>query len=167
VKKEKRIKNRISLPGISIENFEYTYTKDEIPSANENLNFNVKNYASVSSGRLFLKPNLLNQKKHIPKQLRNRKSNVDLRFPYTDIDTLIYKLPNNLTAEYIPDTFEYKSEFGNFTAEIKVENHNLLYIRKIVMHKGTFPASDYNDLRKFFKFIVSSDKQTCVFKVAE
>jgi len=167
VNKEKKIKIRISLPGISIENFKYTYTKDEIPSANENLNFNVKSYTSVSSGRLFLKPNLLNQKKYIPKRLKNRKSNIDLRFPYTDIDTLIYELPNNLTAEYIPDTLEYKSEFGYFIAETKVENHNLLYIRKIIMHKGSFPASDYNDLRKFLKFIVSSDKQTCVFKFTE
>lgn len=167
VKKEKIIKKRISLPGISIENFEYNYLKDEIPSANENLRINVKNYASVSSGRLFLKPNLLNQKKQIPKRLKNRKSNINLRFPYTDIDTLIYELPNNLIPEYIPDTLEYESEFGNFTAETKVENHKLFYIRKLIMYKGTFPAADYNDLRKFFKLIASSDKQSCVFKFTE
>jgi len=166
-KKEKKLKNRIAIPGLTINKFDFKYSKVQIPFAELDLNLSVKNYASVSSGRLFIKPNLLNQKKYIPKRLKNRKSDIDLRYAYTDIDTLIYKIPENLIPEYIPQTVEYKTKFGYFKAETKFEDHKLYYLRKIVMNKGIFPPNEYDNLRKFFKQIVNSDKQTCVFKITE
>jgi len=167
VDKIKKIKKRIALPALTLDSFSYENHKNSIPSADEYLKFTVKNYASTSSGRLFLKPNLLNQKKYIPKKLEKRKSHIDLRFAYTDIDTLIYSLPENLSPEYIPDSVALKSEFGTFFSKTKLENNKLIYIRKIIMNKGTFPAKKYSDLRKFYKSIVKSDKQTCVFKITE
>ncbi len=167
VDKIKKIKERIALPELKLDSFKYENHKNSIPSADEYLKFTVKNYASASSGRIFLKPNLLNQKKYIPQKIEKRKSHIDLRFAYTDIDTLIYSLPENLIPEYIPDSVALKSEFGTFVSKTKLENNKLIYIRKIIMNKGTFPAKKYSDLRKFYKSIVKSDKQTCVFKITE
>jgi len=166
-KKLKKIKKNISLSGLSVNSFRYRNDKNIIPSAEEYLKIEVKNYASVSSGRLFLNPNLLNRRTYVPKKLTKRKSNIKLKFAYTDTDTLIYDLPEDLKTEFIPDNISKKTKYGNYAANFILENNKLMYVRKLIMHKGTFPASDYNNLRIFFKFIVSSDKQTCVFKFTE
>ena len=166
-KKLKKIKKNISLSGLSVDSFNYNNHKNIIPSAEEYLKIEVKNYASVSSGRLFLNPNLLNRKNYVPKKLSKRQTDIKLKFAYTDTDTLIYDLPEDFKTEFIPDNISKKTRFGEYSANFIFENNKLIYVRKLIMHKGTFPASDYNDLRKFLKLIVSSDKQTCVFKFTE
>ncbi len=165
--KQKKIKNRFPIPSFHINSFKYKNHKEIIPFAEENLKFAVDGYASVSSGRLFLIPNLLNRKIYIPKKIKNRKTEIDLRFAYTDIDTLIYNLPDNLISEYVPENINYKTKFGEYSVTMNLNNHKLVYVRKVIMHKGKYPSSDYSELRKFIKFISNSDKQSLVFKISE
>lgn len=165
--KAKKIKLRLSIPSLILDSFYYKNDKQIIPFAEEDLKFKVKDYASVSSGRLFLNPNLLNRKKHVPKKIKNRKSDITLKFAYTDVDTIIYNLPENLNSEYLPENTEHKTKFGDYSLTFSLENNQLTYIRKVVMHKGNYPASDYSDLRNFLKFISKSDKQSAVFKLPE
>ncbi len=166
-KKLKKIKNNISLSGLSVDSFNYCNYKNIIPYADEYLKIRINNYASVSSGRVFLIPNMFNRITKIPKKLKNRKSNIRLKTAYSDTDTLIYRLPENIEPEFIPENAEKKTKFGEYSAKIEIVNGKLIYIRKLIMHKGTFSAEDYDDFRNFLKFIAKSDKQTCVFKIKD
>ena len=165
--KEKKLNNKIALPGMKIKSFSFKNNKNRIPSAEENIVMNVKGYASVSSNRMFLVPDLMNKKEIIPEKLKKRKTNIIIRRGYTDIDTIVYKIPENYVVEFIPEDIKKNNQFGNYEIIYKFKESTLTYIRKLIMHKGTFPTEDYTNFRNFFKFIATSDKQTCVFKIKD
>lgn len=161
--KEKKLNKRIALPNMKINKFSFANNKDIIPSVEETLEINIKNYASVSSDRMFLVPNILNRKEYIPKKIENRKTEIVFRRGFTDIDTIIYNIPEGFKIEYIPENVTENNKFGNYEVSYYFENSKLTYIRKFIVHKGTFPPEDYDDLRNFYKLMYNTDKKTIVF----
>ena len=161
--KEKKLNKRIALPNMKINKFLFVNNKDIIPSVEENLEISIKNYASVSSDRMFLLPNILNRKEYIPRKIESRKTEIVFRRGFTDIDTIIYNIPEGFKIEYIPENITENNKFGNYEVFYYFEDSKFIYIRKFIKHKGTFPPEDYGDLRNFFKLMYNTDKKTIVF----
>jgi len=159
----KKLDERIPIPNMKIKNFSFDEKKDLIPSINEKLELSIKKYASESSSRIFLVPNIFNRKDYIPKKIANRKSNIIFRRGYIDVDTIKYQLPKNVKIEFIPKNIEVETIFGKYSVKTQLINNNLVYVRKLSLHKGCFPPADYNDLRKFYQTIYKNDKNSIVF----
>jgi len=159
---KKKLDKRISIPNMRIEDFSFDEKKDLIPSITEIIKMNIQKYASTSSNRLFLAPNILNRSEYIPKKIENRKTNIIFRRGYIDIDTIKYKLPKNYKIEFIPKNIEIDTKFGKYSTQFKIEGKELIFTRKLSLHKGNFPPKDYSDLRKFYQTIYKNDKKTVV-----
>ena len=119
--------------------------------------------ASASGKRLFLTPNLLNRSTFVPEKLDSRKTPVVQNTGYTDLDTISYKLPEELYPEFLPPQMKFQSRFGEYESSFKVEQGRLVYTRRVKMNKGEFPPNSYNELVEFYKNMSKADNVKVVF----
>ncbi len=157
------VQDNTDIPAFDIVNFSMTNKKDKVPSAIVNINLVLKRFATVSGKRIFLTPNLMNRSTYIPEKLESRKTNIVLRTPYTDFDTIRYHLPEGIYPEFLPEPAKIKSRFGEYETTFTVDAGSLLYIRKIRMNKGEYPAESYKELTDFYKNINKADNMKMVF----
>jgi transglutaminase-like putative cysteine protease len=160
---KKWIQNTTRIPSFDIERFSIKGDNSPIPSAQVDVDLILSRLASVSGKRLFLTPNLMNRSTYLPEKLAQRKTNVMRRMAYIDIDTIRYKLPEQIYPEFIPEPFLFKSRFGEFESRCIVDQGTLIYIRRIKMFKGEFPPESYNELIEFYKNINKADHAKMIF----
>ncbi|WP_333818554.1 DUF3857 domain-containing transglutaminase family protein [Ohtaekwangia sp.] len=160
---KKWVQENTDIPAFDIVNFSMTNKKGKIPSAIVSTELSLKRFATVSGKRIFLVPNLMNRSSYIPEKLDTRKTNVVLRTPYTDLDTIRYHLPEGIYPEFLPDPVVVKSRFGEYEASFKMDQGNLLYIRRLRMNKGEYPAESYKELTEFYRNVGKADNAKMVF----
>ncbi len=160
---KKWIQANTGIPTFDINSFSMKNIKDKIPSAIVNLDLTLNRLASVSGKRLFLTPNLMNRWTFIPERIENRKTNVVRKMAYIDYDTIRYHLPEEIYPEFLPEPIKIKSQFGEYESSFKLEQGNLLYMRRLKMNKGEFPPATYKELIDFCKSINKADNAKIVF----
>jgi uncharacterized protein DUF3857/transglutaminase superfamily protein len=156
------LKNEIDLPTYDILKFNYTQQKDALPSVNESLDLTAANYAQVSGRRLFIVPDVLTRSSVKLKQDEERKFEVKLDNEFSDIDSVEIKIPPGFQPEAVPQETKIDSKFGKYTSSVKVMPDKILYYRSHEQYSGRFPASDYNDLVKFYEQIYKADRAKVV-----
>lgn len=157
------VQDNTEIPAFDIVNFTMTNHKDKIPAAVVNLDLTLKRFATVSGKRIFLTPNLMNRSTYIPEKLESRKTNVVLRTAYIDLDTIRYHLPEGIYPEFLPEPTKVKSRFGEYESTFTVDQGSLLYIRRVRMNKGEYPAETYKELTEFYRNINKADNTKLVF----
>jgi transglutaminase-like putative cysteine protease len=160
---KKWIQEYTDIPSFDIATFSMTNKKDKIPSATVNVNYVLNRYATISGKRIFFSPNLMNRSTYIPEKIENRKTEVVLRTPYTEVDTIRYTLPEDVYPEFMPEPFVIKSKFGEYQSSFKVDQGSLIYIRRLKMNKGTYPPESYQELIDFYKNMNKADNLKMVF----
>lgn len=159
----KWIEKNVDIPSFEIASFSMLAKKEKIPSANVSMDLILNRYSSVSGKRLFLTPNLMNRSTFIPEKLESRKYKVNRTLPYIDIDSIQFSVPEVLYPEFMPQPIKINSRYGDYESEVKFDQGKLLYIRKIKMNSGEFPAESYNELIDFYKSINKADNLKLVF----
>ena len=152
----------LDIQNISITKLKLDYDNNPIPSAYENLDLELNNYAALSGKRMFIPLNILNKRQYAPTKLKERKIDIVLAFPFYDSDTIIYNIPPSYHVEHIPQNVELNSQFGEYSARVTVDNHHIMYVRNIKMNKGKFSPEKYNEFIDFLKKIVKKDKMKIV-----
>ncbi|MEA1896063.1 MAG: hypothetical protein U9N53_00205, partial [Bacteroidota bacterium] len=147
--------------------FHFHHKKTDGPVARVQYIIDINNYASCTGKRIFLPLNLLNRMDYVPPRNSDRKRNVVLNFPFIDIDSIRFILPEGYEIESSPENFEFKTRFGEYTASVEVSGRNVLYVRKRKKNKGVFPADSYDEFRAFYKKISKADKTKLVLVQTE
>jgi hypothetical protein len=160
---KKWVERNTSIPVFNINSYKIENHKAKIPTAIVHLDLKLNRFASVSGKRMFITPNLMNRSTYIPEKVENRKTNVVRRFAYTDIDTIKYQMPDGIYPEFLPDPVKFKSPFGEYESSYILNEKGLLYIRRVRINKGEFPADSYNELIDFYKSVSKADNQKLVF----
>jgi hypothetical protein len=160
---KKWLQKNLDIPTYDITFFQMTNKKDRIPSAIVNADLTLSRLATVSGKRIFITPNLVNRSTFIPEKMETRKTNLVRRMAYTDIDTIAYHLPEGIYPEFLPQPIKFESRFGHYEIDFKLDQHNLLYIRKVKMNKGEFPAESYKEFVEFYRNINKADNIKMVF----
>jgi hypothetical protein len=75
-------------------------------------------------------------------------------------------IPKGYMADDLPDTYQILLNGGDglFEYLIDKKDDKIIVHSKVVLHKATFPAGDYKDLRDFFADIVKKHNQQIVFR---
>lgn len=162
--KEFLLKN-MELNNFDIHNFSLNSKKDINPIAYDSIEIEVKNFANVSSSRIFFNLNVLNKNDYIPVKLDERISPIRFTYPYTDIDSIFFNLPNDYTIEYIPENTSIQNVFGNYTIHFLIEDNQIIVIRNLSFNKEIYPPESYDELVHFFEEIEKYDKSKCVLKI--
>ncbi len=160
----KYLLNTIDIPAFDLGNIRYEEERTENPLLTEEYDLTLRKYASVTGKRLFFTPNLLNRGGWNPPKDENRESSIVNRYNYNDVDTVVFKLPENYRMEFEMEPVEVESEFGEYrlTYDFNPETNELTYVRYIKVFKGTFPANSYAEFRKFWRKVSRSDKSKLV-----
>jgi hypothetical protein len=160
---KKWVQQNTKIPSFDIIGFSLSNHKDRLPSATVDLDLVLTRFANVNGKRIFLTPNLLNRNNYVPDAVANRKTNVVRRIGFTDIDTIRYTLPEEIYPEFLPEQVKFTSRFGEYEANFIVDQGSLLYVRRLKMNKGEFPASSYEELIEFYRSIRKADNIKMVF----
>jgi len=156
--KLKRITQSIELPSFKLNDFILTENRSKTPSFDQKLNISVTNYIHKLVGNIALLPlSFMNKLSSIPDKVRNRKTEMCIRRPYMENDTVIYEVPASYEITQLPDKVELKNEFGNFSTTASLKGNSITYIRHFELNKGVFPASAYTDYRDFLEKISTAD----------
>lgn len=160
---KKWIQENTQIPSFDLVKFSVKNNKAKIPSAEVETELILNRFASVSGKRIFLTPNLMNRSTFIPEKLESRKTNIVLRTPFIDMDTIRYQIPEEIYPEFLPEPLKFSSRFGEYEASFKIDQGSLLYIRRVKMKKGEFPAESYTELIDFYKNMNKADNTKIVF----
>jgi hypothetical protein len=157
--------NQINLPGIELQRFELSEGNDKDPSVTEKLTLNVRNCATKTGTRLFIKPSLLSRPFDMP---ATTERTTDFYLPvsdynFTDLDTVSYEVPASYKLETILPAFQISSAFGSYELKTTYENNKLICARKVVMNGGRYPSKDFAAWVDFLKKIRKADRAQVVF----
>ncbi|MDR6803218.1 transglutaminase-like putative cysteine protease [Dyadobacter sp. BE34] len=160
---KKWLLNHINLPSLDLQRFELTQGPD--PSVTEKLTLNVRNCATKTGTRLFVKPSLLSRPLELP-SVSERSSDFYLpvsEYNFTDLDTISYEVPANYKLETTLPAFQIASAFGNYELKTTYENNKLICARKVVMNGGRYGSKDFAAWVDFLKKIRKADRAQVVF----
>lgn len=163
---ERWLYNNIDLLDFHIENFKFSSEPDK-PVAEAYQELTVNNYSTRTGKRCFVQLNLLNRISYLPRKLADRRLDVVLRYPYIDIDTIRFIIPDGYVIESVPADTEVITEFGEYRASVSVDNSEIVYIREMKMNEGIFAAELYNSLRQFYSEISRADRAKVVLVESE
>ena len=74
----------------------------------------------------------------------------------------VITVPAGYQAEAIPPALKLETKFGKYAATAELKGDKIYYYRNIEKYDGQFPASDYNDLAKFYEQIYKADRSRIV-----
>jgi hypothetical protein len=160
---KKWVEKNTEIPSFDVNGFSMKLKKDRIPSTLVSLDLTLNRLATVSGKRLFLTPNLMSRSSFIPENVADRKTAVVLKQTFTHVDTIRYHIPNELYPEFLPPPVTLKTRFGTYEASFILDQGSVVYIRKMIMKKGTFPRESYKEFVDFCKTINKSDNMKLVF----
>jgi hypothetical protein len=160
---KKWVENTTSIPSFDVISFKFENRKDKIPTAIVSLDLSLKRLATVSGKRLMLTSNLMNRNSFIPEKLENRKTEIVRNNGYTDYDTIRYQIPEEIYLEFLPEPIKIRSRFGEYEASYKIDQGLVVYTRKMIVHKGHYPAASYQEFIDFYKSVSKADNTKLVF----
>ena len=161
--KEKWILESFEVPDVKIKNYSFDVAGDSTNQVSLKLNLALPKYATISGSRIFFNPNLMERRTYVPKEVSERLSPIRFIYPYHDIDSVVYKIPQGYKIEALPDEMNLVSSFGNFISKVsRYKEGEILYIRSLEIKKYEIPAENYDEYRKFFSDVVKADRSQVV-----
>lgn len=156
------LQKQLSLANYHVASFNYKENKEVVPDIEEQLDIEVNNYATITGKRLFIVPNLLNRTGTQLTADEKRKYDVELLYPYRDVDSIEVTLPAGYVVESLPQPVKLQTPFGAYSSSVKIENDKLVYVRVREQASGRFPSSAYDDLVKYYSAIYKADNARVV-----
>ncbi|RTQ50652.1 DUF3857 domain-containing protein [Hymenobacter gummosus] len=155
---------RLPLSGVTIEQSSWqTDHRGAQPAVTEQLTLALPSYASQTGRRLFLTPNLLNRMPPPAPRVGARQSPLRLSMPFTDADTIRYRLPAGYKPEAVPAPVQLRTAFGTYEAQTQVlPDGTVQYTRRLQMPAGRFEAKDYEAYEDFHQRISKADRAQLV-----
>lgn len=145
------------LQDIEVVNFGFQSEGEEFPEITFTRNLSIRKLASRTGKRLIVPVNFINRLSYIPVRDRNRVNDIVRRSSYLDIDTVIYVLPARYTIEALPPVSSLQTKFGEYSTTCESKGDSVIFTRRLLMNKGTYPASLYEEFRQYFIDITNAD----------
>ena len=76
-------------------------------------------------------------------------------------------MPAGYKLEAIPADVAIDNKFGKYISSVRLVGNKLYYYRQQEHYSGQFPASDYNELVKFYDAVYKSDRNKVVLVKTE
>lgn len=151
-----------NISNLKIEKTSFVNDKEKI-SFTENVAISAVNYGSITNNKMMFVVNAFNPHFKTVRRIRNRKNPFDVPRGYYDVDEIAIALPAGFAIESLPNTFELNTKFGEYKIEfIKKDALNLVYKRSILIKKGLYANTEYEEYRLFMDQISRHDNSKIV-----
>ncbi|NRB51170.1 MAG: DUF3857 domain-containing protein [Saprospiraceae bacterium] len=154
---------RISdLPSFTIQDFTIEASKTK-PEAEVSYTLQIPRYAARAGKRLFVPLNAFNKWEYVPRVMKTRTQNVFIETSYWDRDEIILDIPEGFQLESVPvEEKRIESSMGHYDVKVFQRGKQLIMNRDFKLEAGEYPASEYHNLRQFFKEISKLDAMKVV-----
>ncbi len=160
---KKYILNLFKVPNIELQNFNFDGINERLMDISLNLKAVFKKYANNTGKRMFFNPNLMDRQTYIPAEVQKRLSPVRYNYPFLDVDSIYYTIPDGFSVESLPSEINIQKSFGSFHSKTEItKNNKILYTRNFSITNYEIPPENYNEYRDFNKSIVKSDRAQVV-----
>ncbi|WP_162126430.1 DUF3857 domain-containing protein [Flavobacterium phycosphaerae] len=133
----------------------------------EELELQAEGYAQNSGGKLMFALNAFNQNSNVPKKYKNREFPFEIQRGYTNEDETEITLPEGFMVEAKPNGTELTNEFGYYKIEFAATSDNkIICKRKLIIKKGFYDKTKYEEYRKFRETIAKNDNSKIVIAKA-
>lgn len=150
-------------PSYEVKSYDWKETKSVLPYIDEQIEITARNYATITGKRMFIEPNLMNKTSRRLSVDSVRRADIYLSHSYRDVDTVTITIPEGYTPEAIPQPMALQSPFGVYASKVSIDGNVITYIRSIDHKGGTYPASSYGELAKFYNSMFKADRSRIVF----
>lgn len=146
-----------------LKSLEINNPSDEpVPAGGFKAEVEFERLAKPSGDRLFYSPFIFTNSNYIKLPKIERTTPIHLSYPYTEIDTIELVLPTAYYPEKTMADQNIESKFGTYSRSIIKKDDQFIFIRKFERNSGSYPASDYEDFRNFYRKTRKYDKEKIV-----
>ncbi|NDP25947.1 MAG: DUF3857 domain-containing protein [Flavobacterium sp.] len=146
-----------NINNLKIDKITFLNEKEKV-SFTENAEISAVNYGTISNNKMIFILDAFNQSSGGVKRIRNRKNPFEIQRGYYDNDEIAIALPTGFSIESMPNNFELNTKFGEYKTEIiKRDATTLTYKRSILIKKGLYKNTEYDDYRLFMEQISKND----------
>jgi transglutaminase-like putative cysteine protease len=116
------------------------------------------NYGNLSSNKMMFALNVYNKYVSDVKRIRNRRNPFEIQRGYYDTDEIEISLATGFAIEFLPSNVELKGKYGEYKIEIiKKDDNTLIYKRSMLLKKGKYSSTEYDEYRLFMENISRND----------
>jgi hypothetical protein len=161
--RENWLREEIDVPSFRLVSADFSAAEGKRAEIALPIKLDLPRFASRSGmTRLFLRPNLMERRKYIPPEVKERKQPVEFDYAYLDTDTISYHLPANFSIEAAPPVFALETPFGSYHAATVLNAGTLEYVRRLEIREPSLPADQYEAYRQFIAEVVKADNAQVV-----
>ena len=159
--KKRRISERMKFANFQLLSFNYKEIQGVVPAIEETLQVGFENYLTPMGTKFLMRLNFSNRIENAPYDLRQRKTDVYIRRPSSDCDTIVYELSSKLSVESMPKPVSIKTRFGEYQSKVEIIHNQLFYTRSFILFKGQYPPTEYPLFVEFFDKVAKADDLKC------
>lgn len=160
--KREALTSRYAVPGARVTDFSIQLGEENGLHAIETLGMNISNMAARTGSRFFLNPNPFIPLRARINKIPDRRTDFQISYPFSDHKTIIYKFPENMTVENVPEELKIETSYGSYHLSIETGSNSIIVNRKFILNRGRYPADQYNDYVDFRQAVYRADRNHIV-----
>ncbi|WDF53717.1 DUF3857 and transglutaminase domain-containing protein [Mucilaginibacter sp. KACC 22063] len=126
------------------------------PEMKEAVQFEAPEYGMTEDDKLIFIVNPTNRAGTL-RELVNRTQPVYINRGYTDIDKIVYTIPEGYEPDKKLLSLSIKKDFGSYSANVSLNGNQLVYTRKFQLKDGTYSKDEYSELVDFYQSAEEAD----------
>ena len=156
---------RVNKPAIS--QFRKEETLDTPPRLDVYFTVNCEDFVTLTGTRMLIpvNPSQTGVKGLLTGSVR--KNDIVMDASKFQNDTVVIRIPEGYSVENKPKTVEVDSPYGSFKSNLIEESGQLIYTQTLEIKKGRFPATEFEEMKKFYSRIEALQSGRIGLKKAE
>lgn len=161
--RKKWIVNSVDIADARLVNFSFSGIESKDTLVSLTADFVIPRFSSASGSRMFFQPNIMDRRTTVPADVKERLTPLRFSYPYINIDTVTYAIPEGYTPESLPVEVHIKKPFGEYSSRAVFDGASTItYYRSYIVKDYTIPADKYAEYRKYIQEIVKADRAQIV-----
>ena len=147
-----------------IQNINKKETKSEHPQFDLSYTAICEDYAQSTQSRLIVPILPVQNRAFNDFRAASRKNDIKIRNGINQTDSVSIIVPAGYNIESLPEPTITISKYGSIVSTVQQTDGKLVYSQQIMIFKGYYPVSEYEEIKQFFKQIDALKSKTVVFR---
>jgi hypothetical protein len=129
--------------------------------------FQTENYAKTAADLLLVRPRVLGTKSQAFMETKEpRQFPIEFSGPVRDTDQFDIAVPSGYAVDELPPPIDVDYSFASYHSKTQVVGNAIRYTRVFEIKELSVPVSKADDLKKFYRFIATDERNTAVLKTS-
>ena len=155
----------LNLSAVTLGDFSFTEHKDSYvtPHIDVSMQLESRKLANITGSLMFIPVGIF-RKVTVPRSLQQRVKPVYIDYGYVDIDTLVVNIPDGFVIEAVPQPVNEVTPLGELSQTFEATENTVTIVTRHLMRDGSYPASEYDNLRTFKTAVKKAYDQRIVLR---